>query len=202
MGQISRDAFKKLVLLYLVGKFKDGVYSSYRFQKVLYFATKDSDIHPFEFQYTRNGQYSYNARKNLDALDAIGLVKRTHLAKCEDAGAKWNVERSANSHTQLFKVIAPNLANSIDIGIDKYGYLKREDLIEQAHLDDLLRKAVRGQILFEENLPIEIDVNLSDEDCFDLELSLNPNFVNTIRTLIRGVESGEIPLEQWRKVDA
>ena len=168
----------------------------------MYFATKDSDIHPFKFQYTRNGQYSYDARKNLDSLDAIGLIERIDLTECEEPGAKWNVGREANGHTKLLKIIAPSLANSIDIGVDKYGYLQRDELVEQAHLDDLLRKTVRGHILFEDNLPDEIDVNLSADDCLDLELSLNPNYVNSMRKLIREVESGEISLEQWRKIDA
>jgi len=202
MGQLSRETFKKLVLLYLVGKFKDGIYTSYRFQKVLYFATKDSGLHPFEYQYTSFGQYSYNAKETLDSLDVVGLVERTGLEEGEEFGARWSIGEGVHPHTQLLKALTPELAKSIDVGVERYGYLKREDLVEQAHQDDLLLRTVRGQILFEDNLPDEIDTYLSEEDCQDLELSLNPSFVNSIRQLIRGVESGDISLEQWREVDA
>jgi hypothetical protein len=94
------------------------------------------------------------------------------------------------------------MASAVDKGVDQFGYLRRDDLVAAAEDDDLLKKTPMGKALFEENLPDYVDVPLGAEDCQDLELGLDPKFVNSMRKLIQGVESGEIPLEQWRTVDA
>lgn len=202
MGQISKEAYKKLVILYLISEFPDGVYTGYRFQKVLYFATKDSQSFPFTFQHTPHGQYSFNARENQNLLVNSGALLRTELPQEEEISARWVVSDWAHKLGKLFVSIDSKRASQIHAGIKKYGYLKSKDLVEQAENDELLKRTPRGQILFEENLPDMIDVDLGAEECQDLELSLNPSFINSMRQLIRGVDSGEISLEQWRKVDA
>lgn len=202
MSKISKDTFKRLVLLYLIGKFDNGIYTNYRFQKVLYFGIKDADIHPFEFDHTRNGQYSFNARQNLNILNSIGLVDCTELIEGNEPGSKWKIKEGAGDQSQLLPEVAPSLARAIDTSVQKYGYLISTKLVELAHEDDLLNKTKLGQVLITDNLPDEIDVNLLADDCIDLELSLNPNFINSIRGLIQGIDSGEIPLKQWRTVGA
>jgi hypothetical protein len=204
MGHVSKETFKKLTLLYLIGRFKEGIYTNYRVQKTLYYSIKNVKAHPFTYQHTQKGEYSFNAKENLNALMSIGLIEQVGMPDDEDTKIKWSWthKETGIELSNLFRKISPELSVSIDKAVEEYGYLKRETLETVAHSDDLLTKTPYGHILFEENLPDKIEVNLSEEDCQDLELNMNPRFVNSIRSLIEGIDNGEISLEQWRKIDA
>ena len=130
MGSIKKDTYQKLVLLYLVGNFKDGIYSSYRFQKVLYFGTKETDIRPFSFVHTEYGQYSYRAREVLDSLEELGLINRTGLPIKKDDGARWVIahEERKELYNHLFQQISNGLAVNLNEIVDKCGYLSSEQL--------------------------------------------------------------------------
>ena len=51
---ISKETFQSLVLLYLIGQFPEGIFSSFRLQKVLYFATRSAELKPFTFPTIRS----------------------------------------------------------------------------------------------------------------------------------------------------
>ena len=76
------------MLLYLLGQFPRGVFSSYRLQKVLYFATRDVEPKPFTFLHTVYGQYSNDATVLLTEMLEDELVKREPLRE-ELSGALW-----------------------------------------------------------------------------------------------------------------
>ena len=50
MGTISKDTFKRLYLLYTIGRFKEGVYGLLRLNKVVYFGLKDAGLKAFGFK--------------------------------------------------------------------------------------------------------------------------------------------------------
>ncbi len=202
MGKMSKSTFKKLTLLYFIGKFKNGVYSSYRVQKVFYFGTENSDIRPFAFTHTEHGQYSRAIKDDLNSLVAIGLIEKTGLEKTEDNGVRWSISTNIteNRLTEILPRINSRLALSLDKSVDEFGYLKREDLKSRAHEDILLAKTEIGHLIFNENLPDNIEVKLSDDECEDLELSLNEQFVVGMDHIVSAIETTDFDMGKVRKV--
>src|SRR4051794_457135 len=90
MGKLSKKTLQRLLVMYLIGKFSDGVYSGFRFQKVLYFAEKDAPLRPFTFQRTEHGQYSKAARETLNDLTSMKYVEINSLMS-QNSGGKWKL---------------------------------------------------------------------------------------------------------------
>jgi len=55
MGKLSRKTIQRLVMLYAIGRFPDGL-SHQTLQKILYFATRKSSIRPFTFRHISEEQ--------------------------------------------------------------------------------------------------------------------------------------------------
>ena len=191
MGRLSKNTFKKLVLLYLTNQFDDGIYTSYRFQKLLYFSIKNLKKHPFAFNHTRNGQYSYNARRIKDSLASIEVLDKTELSNAKRTGHKWRI--ADNEASQYFASILPKIdkviADSIDKNISIFGHLKNDELVAKAEADELLRSTPMGQILFEEELQDYINVDLDEDECEEIELALNADFIQSIENLVDAIET-------------
>jgi len=202
MSKISKNTFKKITLLYFIGRFRNGAYSNYRVQKVLYFATKAINLHPFPYRHTEHGQYSRDARENIDSLIALGLIDITGLKKTEETGFKLAINsRAVNlGLTEILPKINPTLAQTLDASITEYGYLKNEEIKRRTHDDPLLKNTPFGQILFDENLPDYIEVDLSDSECEDLELLLNEKFMICMDRLVSAIEATDFDFERVEKV--
>lgn len=193
MGHISKDTFKKLIILYLISTFKDALYSNYRLQKVLYFCEKKLSKKPFTFKHTEYGQYSYDAKEITESLEKLGFVKSSNLDSDEE-GKKWEVDNIKNiaDYENAINNISKKLKRDIDNCIKNYGYLTQEELSKRAHKDEELNNIKLGGTIVSENLPKYISVDLSDEDCEDLELSLNERFITTFRKLVNSIENKKI----------
>lgn len=74
-AKMSVETFQRLTLLYVIGRFEDGVYSNFRLQKVLYYGTRDAEPVPFTFYHTAYGQYSREAAAMLTLMLDSGLVE-------------------------------------------------------------------------------------------------------------------------------
>ena len=207
MGILSKDVYKKLIVLYLIGKYSDGVFSHYRFQKTLYFSIKDLKDIPFEFRHTRFGEYSLNARRTKDNLVSLNLITQSNLsgdAQEEELAYKLEINKEINDNdiVNILKEINPDLATSIDNGVNEYGYLKTDQLKEKAEADPLLRKTPMGMVLLEANIPDFIEVENPEIDCHDLELSFNSDFINGMSNIIEVVDSNEFDMGEVRIVDS
>lgn len=202
MGQISKDTYKKLVLLYLIGKYPNGVYSNYRFQKTLYFSTQNLRNHPFTYQHTQYGQYSYNARMLKDSLVWVNMIEQSGLFAEEEAGFKLSLSEGGVSRyfADLLPRISPDDARLIDRGVEEYGYLKTDALRNAAESDDLLKNTPIGGTLFEENIPDKIDVLLSDDECEDIELSLNHNLLQEFVKIAKTIEASDFDVGKVKLV--
>lgn len=202
MGQISKDAFRKLALLYLIGKFKNGIYSSYRLQKVLYFATKGAGARPFTYYHTGHGQYSRKVRENIDALEAIGLIEKKDLLNANEPGSKWDIKDNpvARRYSEILAKINSGLAQSIEQGIKEFGYLESKILVETAEQDDLLSNTPLGHTIFDENIPNHIETPFSDDECEEIELSLNDNFLDGMNRIMAALESADFDMGEVNKV--
>jgi hypothetical protein len=201
MGKLSANTIKKITLLYFVAKFHDGVYSHYRLQKTLYHAIRDSEVKPFKFTYTKHGQYSYNVKTTLSNLHELNYLDQVDI-NGKKPGKKWYFTGKINLEevSQILGLFSKELMQNIDEFVERYGYLSGEELKQIAHEDPILIKASRGDILFDQNIDEWVDIDLPDEDCIDLELSLNPLFVENMTKLTRGIENGEISLEGFRRI--
>jgi hypothetical protein len=204
MGKISKEAYQKLALLYLVSRFRNGIFSSYRFQKILYFAFKDSDVFPFMFQHTQNGQYSYDARKLQDSLVWINLLEQRGIDGGERPGAWWTISNNDAAHSlaELFPSVSQDAASVIDSSVENYGYLKGRDLKAKAEADDLLLGTPLGEILLSENLPDYVEVPISEDECEDIELSLNSNFLIAMQKIVEAIETTDFDIENVDQVES
>jgi hypothetical protein len=188
MGTISKDTFKRLFLLYTIGCFKDGVCGLVRLNKVVYFGLKDAPLKPFGFKRDRFGQHSEDLDAINEQLLSMNYTKATPLeTRQARQGNKYSLtdKRSMRFHSLAMSHISVKLKKGIDEAVQTYGYLKERELLEKAHSDAEFLDAVRKDIniLFDERLPKAIPVDLSEDDCEDLELSLDPNFISAMRRL-------------------
>jgi uncharacterized protein YwgA len=185
MGTISKDTFKRLFLLYTIGCFKDGVYGLLRLNKIVYFGLKDARLKPFGFKRDRYGQHSDDLDTINEQLLSMNYTKATPLESGQ--GNKYSLTDKKNTrfHSLALSRIDSKLRGKIDEAVKTYGYLLENELIEKAHLDAEFLEAVKNDVnvLFDEQLPKRISVDLSDDDCEDLELALDPDFISAMRRL-------------------
>lgn len=188
MGTISKDTFKRLFLLYTIGRFKEGVYGLLRLNKVVYFGLKDAPLKPFGFKRDRYGQHSDDLDTINEQLLSMNYTKATPLESRQGKqGNKYSLtdKKSTTFHNLAISHIDGKLKEKIDKAVRTYGYLSEKELLEKAHSDAEFLEAVKNDInvLFDEKLPKRILVDLSDDDCEDLELGLDPDFISAMRRL-------------------
>ena len=170
---MDKETFQRLVLLYLLGQFPRGVFSSYRLQKVLYFATRDVEPKPFTFLHTVYGQYSRDATALLTEMLEDDLIKRSPFADGR-SGALWfrgddiDVERMDHAMETGF----PHLAESIRDSVAHYGFLKQRELDKQAQEDPALQRLPCGQVLFSEVASEAVEVPMEGNFVEGLEFTL------------------------------
>jgi len=185
MGTISKDTFKRLVLLYTIGRFKDGVYGLFRLNKVVYFVLKDTRLKPFGFKRDRYGQHSNDLDTINEQLLSMNHTKATPFESGQGNKYSLTDKKNIRFHSLAMSRIDAKLKEKIDEVVKNYGYLPEKELLQKAHSDPEFLEAVEKDIdlLFDEKLPNRIPVDLSDDDCEDLELSLDPNFISAMTYL-------------------
>lgn len=185
MGTISKDTFNRLFLLYTIGRFKDGVYGLVRLNKVVYFGLKDARLKPFGFKRDRYGQHSDDLDTINEQLLSMNYTKATPLESGQGNKYSLTDKKDISFHSLALSHIDTKLRGKIDEAVKTYGYLPEKELLEKAHSDAEFLEAVKNDVnvLFDEKLPKRIAIDLSEDDCEDLELSLDPNFINAMRRL-------------------
>ncbi len=183
MGKIEKETFKRLYTLYFISKFKDGVYGSTRLQKSMYEALKNSDIKPFKFQYYNHGQFSFDLFFILEQLLSMGYLKAVPL----DCGTGNHYEISQFIKIDDFQNIIDNvqfasLIANTEKAIDEIGYLGLDEIIKIAYKEIEELGAIKGEtVFFDENVPEMLEIpDLDDNECENLDLILNPNFMSAM----------------------
>lgn len=172
-AMMDKETFQRLVLLYLLGQFPRGVFSSHRLQKVLYFATRDAEPKPFTFLHTASGPYSRDATALLTEMLEDDLVKRTPF---EDgrSGALWfrsdkiDVAKIDQAVEQGF----PHLAQAIRACVSRYGILKPRELEHHIQNDSVFQRTLEGEASISEVASESVAVPLADSFVEVLEFSL------------------------------
>lgn len=203
MGTISKETYRRAFLLYLVGQFRDGVFGKTRLNKVVYFSTKELRYVPFEFRKWMFGQFSEQLGDENDLLLSMGYLAASRLnGKEGSCGNKYvlaNRELLGYYQVVISQVLRKDLGK-IDYTVKEIGYLPEEKLLEFAHSDEALKKADEGDVILRENVPGEIEISLSEDDCEELELSLNPDFIQAMTLIDRGLEQSRIDFDKVKKV--
>ena len=74
MGTLSRETYRKLVVLGTIASFSDGIYGAKRLQKIVYLGTRAADTKPFPYIRYHYGQYSEELEDTKDQVLSMGLI--------------------------------------------------------------------------------------------------------------------------------
>jgi hypothetical protein len=214
MGTISASAFRRVYLLYLLGTFKRGAYGLKRVHKVAYIPARESGaIRPFEFKRYHFGQYSESLDDIKDQLESMGFVVALpldtaliiELADKQYAlgGNRFMVTNPSEVeyYRRVLAALSQDLPRSIDDAVSQYGYLPEADLIKLCYGFPEFQTLAHGDVIFEANLPDRIEVDLSDDECDDLELSLRPELVVQMLRLTDVLDHVDIDWDKVRHVE-
>jgi len=207
MGTISADTFRRLYLLYVLAQFPRGSFGLKRLHKVAYIPERDREsVRPFEFKKHLYGQYSESLDDIKDQLISMGYVAAVPLDTAVVAsldlpggGNRFFVTERSNLplYRQLLVGVSSGLPGLIDRAVREYGYKREKELVALCYEFPEFAAAKEGDVIFESNLPEHIDVNLSDDECEDLELSLKPELVIPMVRLAEALDETDL---DWNKV--
>ncbi len=174
-SSIDKETFQRLTLFYLIGCFERGVFSSFRLQKVLYYAIRDVEPKPFTFHHTKWGQYSRDASIQLLHMLEGSIVQREALSG-KYGGALWKTGDLSDSNDirSAFEEGMPEHAEAIRKSVDEYGGLKQGELDNIVHSDPILKERRRGRILVKETGDKRIRIRLDEDTAEELEFALSP----------------------------
>ena len=202
-AKMSKETFQRFTLLYLIGQFPDGIYSSFRLQKVLYYATRDVDPKPFTFKHTQYGQYSWEAAASLEELLESDLVQRGDLTR-EYKGNHWlwNEILDRGCFARAYEKAFPQHAVAVKKSVQKYRLMKQPELDERVHADSILREVPRGEVLHEETACEAIESPLSEDLSEDIELALAPRLLSTLARFAKVVAETDFDDSKVRTIDS
>ena len=216
MGTISADTFRRIYLLYLLGRFRQGPYGLMRLQKVTYVSERgDSPVQPFKYKKYFFGQYSDQLDDIKDQLASMGYLVATPLdtatvLKFVPPGTEKALEINLGGnrffvrdrgelayYRRVLESFSSSLPSLIDRAVAEYGYLKEEELLRRCYQFPEFVGRKEGDVILDSNLPESIDIGLPDEECEDLELAMNPRFVVSMTRLVAALEETDV---DWTKV--
>lgn len=200
MGCISRETFKRIVLLYILGEFEHGSYGHTRLQKIAYFIQGELDVKPFTFEKAYFGQYSADLDAIKDQLISMGQIHVSPL----DTGRGNKYESTLKARHDYYRRLLSTfegMPKQIRQVVEEWGYKPEDEIIERAYELDDLEGMEDFEIIEESNLPEWIDVEGVEEDeCDELELALSPNFVEAMRRIAAGLEESALDIDKVQKV--
>ena len=193
---MSVGTFQRLALLYLIGQFENGVHSSFRLQKVLYYGTRDAEPVPFTFYHTEYGQYSHEAAAMLTLMLDGGLVAQESLLSVRE-GSIWQQGSlvDAAAVKRQFQAGFPEIAKDMKTSVKKHGYLPQSELDALAHADPILEEIPRGRILLQSARGEYVNTQLEAVDSEDLEMLLSPGFLHALGHLGASLANGDSSLQ-------
>lgn len=207
MGTISRDTLRRLYLLYLLGRFKKGSYGSKRLHKIAYIPEREpSALRPFEFRRHHYGQYSDSLDAIKDQLISMGYVAALPLdtTDVDREGNRFFLTERANLrlYRRALSAVSSGLPRSIQQAVTTYGYEPEKKLVEEiCYRFSEFEQTPIGEIIFESNVPDRIEIELSEEECEDLELALTPEVIVPMVRLAEALEEVEIDWTKVKKVE-
>jgi len=217
VGQLPADTFRRLYLLYVLGQFNNGSYGLMRLHKVTYACERHADLRPFDFKRYHYGQYSETLDGIKDQLLGMGNIGAVPLDTAQEYSLVMGGQSAAyvEGGNRLFirdktrlpiygaiiEGISPGTLAIIHRAVQEYGYLSQPELLRKLYLLPEFAELPMGYEIFGSNLPAYVDVQLSNDDCADLALSLDPRAVTALSNLAKAVESSDFDLDQVPPLD-
>lgn len=200
MGCISKDTFKRLVLLYIVGEFEHGSYGLKRLQKIGYFIQRDLDLKPFTFEKGYYGQYSEDLDEIKDQLISMGSIYVSPLATGRGNKYESALKLRQGYYGSLLNVF-DGIQKQIQQVVEEWGYKPEDQIIARAYELEDLESMEDFEIIEESNLPEWINIEgVEDDECDELELAFNPIFVDAMRRIVTGLEESKLDIDKVKKV--
>jgi hypothetical protein len=180
MGTIDRDTYRRVYVLAVIGSFSRGTFGKTRLQKTVYESEKENTQKPFTYIHRDYGQYSDELTDILEQLLSMNYVLAEPQVSdkenpCNKFSLASQIDRSAIKQLSR-RVLGSEAYGVVEAAVREVGYLKERDLLCRMH-DELEEAGIeRYQTVIRGNLPDEVSVGLSDEECENLDLVLNPSF--------------------------
>jgi len=177
-----------------------------RLHKTVYFTSKELEQRPFDFIRWKHGQYSFDMIPYLTQLCSMGYIKASPLLvrTPENVGCKYELLEGfqVERYKRIIKSIEPARVHRVEQFIRNIALrYNDEQLTVYAHQDPLYLEKELGEIMLSENLPDEIPVPLGRKECEDLEISLNPEFVQGLALINYAITSTDIDWKRVKSVD-
>ncbi|MCY4525097.1 MAG: hypothetical protein OXB89_00675 [Anaerolineaceae bacterium] len=203
-GTIDHQTFQRLTLIYLIDQLPDGVRSSFRLQKLLYFATRDVDPKPFTFHLTRHGPYSRDAAVQLLHMFEDELVQRQVSSNGTNDDARWMAGENVawRDFCDAFTEGLPANAEAIRSSVARHGCLKRGELDDWLRHDPRLQGMRRGRVLLRGHNGSFVSVTLDDEQAEDLEIMTRPELHRSMVELNRAVAETRFDTSKVRRINS
>lgn len=198
---IDRETFQRLTLMYLIAQFPDGVDNDRRLQKVLYLAMRDVEPKPFTFHYTEEGPFSRDASVRLLHMYEADIVQRV-AGNGAHQGARWKAwdTSTCREFCDAYDEGLPQHADALRDCVARHGRLKPWKLDDLLDEDPRLRGLRRGQVLMRETGRRPVRVALDDDLAEELDMMLNPEFLQAMERLDRAVAEGRLDTSKVRKI--
>lgn len=181
---LDKETFQRLTLLYLIGLFPKGVFSSFRLQTVLYFATRDVEPKPFTFRHTRYGQYSHGVAAQLTLLLEAEMLLHKQLPGQQE-GSHWQTSDVVDHETvrRHMNKGFPQLVQAIRCAMRDHAFLELAELNARADADPAMKATPPEEVLLRAPAGLSVPTLLDEDDAEDLALVLYPGFQRALKNL-------------------
>ncbi len=196
---IDRETLQRLTLMYLIAQFPDGVDNDRHLQKVLYLATRDVEPKPFTFHYTEEGPFSRDASVQLLHMFELDIVQRD-TRNGSGYRARW-LTHDGEDFREVCDACEeglPQLADALRESVARYGFLKPYELDSLLREDRELQGLRHGRVLVREIARRPVRVALDDDLAEELDMMLNPEFLQAVVRLDRAVSEGRFDTSKRR----
>jgi hypothetical protein len=217
LGSISKAAFRRIYVLYLLGQFPAGSYGAKRLQKLAYLPERHAKVRPFSFVRHHFGQFSEELDDTKDQLITMGYVAALPLDTARvttltigdnkyelmEGGNRFFLRGTDNLAAvgRALRAADPTLPGLIQNAVQTYGFKREQEIIDYCYgLPEFQDKAL-GELVLGANVEERIQLDLSDDECDDLELSMTPQFVVAMADIAKAMESSTLDFEKVKQVD-
>jgi hypothetical protein len=198
--RISRQTFKSIYLLAVIGSYKNGVYGLKRLQKVTYLSELESPLKPYSFKRHHYGQYSEELAEINNQLIELNFISPKLLDDSRCCVFSLSPHIDVSYYKDILAKIDPLIIERIREAIDEFGYLPEEKLIEWCYSLPEFKDKSSGEIVINADMPDSIEIpGFDPEICENLELTFSKSFINSISTIIDGLDNSAIDIEKVKQ---
>ena len=185
---LDKETFQRLTLLYLIGLFPQGVFNSFRLQKVLYFITRDVEPKPFTFSLRTQALSSHAVSARLVEMLGADLLACEVLPGAQ-AGTCWRLGDVVDSKAmrRYMERGFPDLALAIRTSAQECPDLGANEFHKPGADDPALRDLPDDDLLLEEHPAEHVPSQLDDDEAMDVEMLLSPGFLRSLKFMAVGL---------------